>query len=731
MELSHNEVSMSTTDTNNRSSAEPTPSRHVCHCGKSFIRKEHLRRHQATHGERNFICPMCQRSFTRNDLLRRHLSRHDMPTAPDPRRGRACDACHANKTKCDGGTKCTLCIKRGISCTYKHASKSGSSRSSRSPVEDANRASSRPVQDVQEINAPTSITPPLALGTSPANEIKTAFKRIANDIRTGKISLGEPTPVPAVDHPWIEANSREYFGRLHEAWPILHAPSYTIGMEDSFIVATSVAMISCWLKNPDEYGEVVMELHETLMNAASEYISNTICRQELDKPWPIETYQATALQIVFAFYHGDQRLIAKASLLRGTLIMSMREIDFFNSDGSAEQQRIHYPGTFVPWLMTVREKWKRIIVSLYKIDTCYALAHFQAPTLFREELDLTMPATFSLWNAFGLDIFFKRLPFEPTDRSNFKITEICANPNTPAKSLLLLEDVHLAMCGLSPAIWNHAQIVRRSAEAGRSTHNSTASLAWQLEAWKADVERLQHQCFQTFHDPGMGEFPFKAYIADFDDNIPRAKAAALVHVKCLTSDCMMIYHLQSLQLYSDTRTINTVAKAHTSPVLTDREPTVRPRLQKLHNQLSLWTKSPESRKALLHALAVLIDCETALESNSPQTQSIDPAAYLAISMSALVVWAWLLFSEAACMCVPSLNHINIGVDPPNLQNISTARLETWIQADGTAAVNNIPLCRCVADGWTARFNALLPLGRRRWGLCDEVAPILSPLGAGH
>ncbi|KAM0415296.1 hypothetical protein ACHAPD_006491 [Fusarium lateritium] len=639
-----------------------------------------------------------------------------MPTAPDPRRGRACDACHANKTKCDGGTKCTLCIKRGISCTYKHASKSGSSRSSRSPVEDANRASSRPVQDVQEINAPTSITPPLALGTSPANEIKTAFKRIANDIRTGKISLGEPTPVPAVDHPWIEANSREYFGRLHEAWPILHAPSYTIGMEDSFIVATSVAMISCWLKNPDEYGEVVMELHETLMNAASEYI--------------------------------DQRLIAKASLLRGTLIMSMREIDFFNSDGSAEQQRIHYPGTFVPWLMTVREKWKRyfsfdlknyikeahksrIIVSLYKIDTCYALAHFQAPTLFREELDLTMPATFSLWNAFGLDIFFKRLPFEPTDRSNFKITEICANPNTPAKSLLLLEDVHLAMCGLSPAIWNHAQIVRRSAEAGRSTHNSTASLAWQLEAWKADVERLQHQCFQTFHDPGMGEFPFKAYIADFDDNIPRAKAAALVHVKCLTSDCMMIYHLQSLQLYSDTRTINTVAKAHTSPVLTDREPTVRPRLQKLHNQLSLWTKSPESRKALLHALAVLIDCETALESNSPQTQSIDPAAYLAISMSALVVWAWLLFSEAACMCVPSLNHINIGVDPPNLQNISTARLETWIQADGTAAVNNIPLCRCVADGWTARFNALLPLGRRRWGLCDEVAPILSSLGAGH
>ncbi|KAM0382387.1 hypothetical protein ACHAPY_004379 [Fusarium culmorum] len=342
-----------------------------------------------------------------------------------------------------------------------------------------------------------------------------------------------------------------------------------------------------------------------------------------------------------------------------------------------------------------------------------------------------MPATFSLWNAFGLDIFFQRLPFEPTDRSNFKITEICANPNTPAKSLLLLEDVHLALCGLSPAIWNHAQIVRRSAEAGRSTHNSTASLGWQLESWKADVERIQHQCFQTFHGAGMGDFPFKAYIGDFDDKPSRAKAAAMVHIKCLASDCIMIYHLQGLQLYSDTRTINAVAKAHTSPILTDREPTVRPWLQKLHSQLSLWTKSPESRKALLHALAVLLDCEAALESNSPQTQSIDPTAYLAISTSALVVWAWTLFSEAVCMCVSSLNHINIGVDPPDLQNTNTARLETWIQADGTAAVNNIPLCRCVVNGWTARFNALLPLGKRRWGLCDEVAPILSSLGAGN
>ncbi|KAK3314128.1 hypothetical protein B0H66DRAFT_567791 [Apodospora peruviana] len=38
---------------------------HVCHCGKSFLRKEHLRRHEATHQAPSFVCSDCSRSFTR------------------------------------------------------------------------------------------------------------------------------------------------------------------------------------------------------------------------------------------------------------------------------------------------------------------------------------------------------------------------------------------------------------------------------------------------------------------------------------------------------------------------------------------------------------------------------------------------------------------------------------------------------------------------------------------
>jgi hypothetical protein len=203
-----------------------------------------------------------------SDLLRRHLTRHDMPTAPDPRRGRACDTCHANKTKCDGGTKCTLCVKRGINCTYKHASKSSSG--SKSPSEDIT-ADPRTVANGFTSPALIQSLTPGTPQISPNDEIKAGFRRIANHVRSGEIPIGEDTPVPALDKNWIEGNSKEYFGRFHDTWPILHGPSY-VTMDTSLLVSVSIAMISCWLRSPDEFEDVALQLHESLMSAFSDWI---------------------------------------------------------------------------------------------------------------------------------------------------------------------------------------------------------------------------------------------------------------------------------------------------------------------------------------------------------------------------------------------------------------------------------------------------------------------------
>lgn len=52
---------------------------HHCHCGKTYTRAEHLRRHQQNHKPGAFPCDVqgCLRAFYREDLLTRHKLKHD------------------------------------------------------------------------------------------------------------------------------------------------------------------------------------------------------------------------------------------------------------------------------------------------------------------------------------------------------------------------------------------------------------------------------------------------------------------------------------------------------------------------------------------------------------------------------------------------------------------------------------------------------------------------------
>ncbi|KAH7136938.1 hypothetical protein B0J13DRAFT_587068 [Dactylonectria estremocensis] len=677
------------------SEGQPT-SRHVCHCGKGFVRKEHLRRHQTTHDERKFICSVCQRSFTRNiqsDLLRRHLTRHNMPAPPDLRRGRACDACRANKATCGRGTQCTRCTRRGINCTYKFVSTNqGCGQSSMKDVT-SSASTALPQHAPRHVGVREALMPPAtSMGTevsqsSGEDTLAARLMQIANKLSSREISVEEDPKVSSQDNEWMEANSNAFFERFNDAWPIVHGPLF-FQNDGSFIVSISVVMISSWLDNPNDFSELALQIHEALMEQFFRWLS--------------------------------ERVVARATVLRGMLVSSMREMGFFICESAACEQRTHYPGTFIPYLQIIRDRWKRLIVALYKVDVYLSIARDQPPALYREEMDATMPSTYSLWNSCDLNVFFERLSQEPTGRAGFRLSEVMDNPSSPAKSLVLLEEIQLALCGLRPEIWNHAQVMRRNTEFGRLVLNSLPSSARQLETWKADLDRITHQCSQSFHTGQTEEFPFSAYIGKYHEDPQRAKARAMTNTKCLASDCRMTYHLQGLQLYADIRIINTVARSMTHSG--DDGSSASLRMQKHRSLLNAWASTSESRRALLHAIAVLWEREADLKESQPQKTSVDPIAWLTVSMSALVVWAWLVFSTAACSCIPILSHIDIGVEPTNLQN--TAQLEGWIRSGGTAALQSIPLCRCRADRWMVRYNALLPHGSRRWELSDGIAPVL-------
>ncbi|KAH6664465.1 hypothetical protein B0J14DRAFT_493611 [Halenospora varia] len=101
--------------------------RHHCRfdgCDKSFIRKEHLNRHERIHAGSHFVCEICSEKFHRSDSLRRHLlTRHSDVFKPTPssKTKKACTACHKRKVKCDGSQPCSRCREKKDNCIYEQS----------------------------------------------------------------------------------------------------------------------------------------------------------------------------------------------------------------------------------------------------------------------------------------------------------------------------------------------------------------------------------------------------------------------------------------------------------------------------------------------------------------------------------------------------------------------------------------------------------------------------------
>ena len=87
-------------------------------CDRSFLRREHLRRHSATHAPTGaFTCSICFKRFTRNDILMRHISTHATISSGRKHKNiRSCTACVAARTRCSSSLPCSRCTSRNIDC---------------------------------------------------------------------------------------------------------------------------------------------------------------------------------------------------------------------------------------------------------------------------------------------------------------------------------------------------------------------------------------------------------------------------------------------------------------------------------------------------------------------------------------------------------------------------------------------------------------------------------------
>ncbi|KAL5342265.1 hypothetical protein BJX70DRAFT_339546 [Aspergillus crustosus] len=221
-------------------------------CTASYQRKEHRRRHETQHTQdQGFKCATCGQQFARSDTLRRHRQQRHGVQDP-PRIKYACVACRKQKTGCRGGPPCSNCLHRGIECSL----------------------------SLQE--------------DEPATE------------RNGNIdSLAQDSPTQLSERRSEKERHylSQYFRLFHPHWSFIHQGSFSDHAETPLLVQ-SMIVIGLWLSNEDKAKPRAIALHNVLKSAIQDqkglWDASVAEEATASCTWPIPTYQAVLLHIIFA-----------------------------------------------------------------------------------------------------------------------------------------------------------------------------------------------------------------------------------------------------------------------------------------------------------------------------------------------------------------------------------------------------------------------------------------------
>ncbi|OJD33743.1 c2h2 transcription protein [Diplodia corticola] len=110
----------------------PHSDRHQCsQCPSSFLRLEHLKRHERDHWDsKPYTCHLCGKGFTRSDTLKRHEHVHAAVSSDGEngssvstrshrgRHFRACHNCAQARARCSGEDVCSRCLSKALECEY-------------------------------------------------------------------------------------------------------------------------------------------------------------------------------------------------------------------------------------------------------------------------------------------------------------------------------------------------------------------------------------------------------------------------------------------------------------------------------------------------------------------------------------------------------------------------------------------------------------------------------------
>ncbi|RAH85803.1 hypothetical protein BO86DRAFT_354690 [Aspergillus japonicus CBS 114.51] len=350
-------------------------------CSLSYQRREHRHRHETQHTRRQLPqCSICAQTFSRRDTLRRHMQKVHVTKEIAPPTKHACTHCRTLKIRCQGEPPCSNCLRRGISCSLDHHRRT-----------DVN---------VQPGDYDKRASDPQPM---PSRSMSTQLRANRSAMESHYLGL--------------------YFQRFHPHWPFIHRGSFS--EYETPLLVQSMVVLGLWMSREKDTQSKAMDLHKVLDSAIREQTavwdassSENACSA---CSWPIPTYQAILLHIIFAgLSHGGEVLgpDLKPSLALPTrdllerLVASCKKLGLLSYPNMLNRYCQDDPATYV-WVSV--EEVKRFNLALFRACRAFTSATKQkstgqdtadearaaSRTLQVCDLQFPWPRNTPLWNAVG------------------------------------------------------------------------------------------------------------------------------------------------------------------------------------------------------------------------------------------------------------------------------------------------------------------------------------------
>ncbi|KAL3479735.1 hypothetical protein BJX99DRAFT_60528 [Aspergillus californicus] len=714
-------------------------------CDKSFLRKEHLNRHLATHtNSRPHKCFICGRSFSRSDTLNRHVLQHNVPADGGKRTPSACQTCRRRRSKCDSSQPCSVCVQRGEICVRVPSNAQTTRRFRRRLDTEEDEEDSTPparVNAEQDQDQDQSSLQPLlepCISMVPSNSLLTSTPS-----RTPSLYSGEPPPFfffaeksfplqssgsgdgTSADQPemqmggsassflnssaipaaaaWPQLQAQFVteqiisadFDYFHQAWPFLHVPSFNLG--EHTLLTSALANLSIWIRNGTNHDHSIpdsinQELIRELILKITEESDPTADR-------PLQTLQALVVTLIYAILGDAPRSsLHWAAQWTGIAISTFRRLGALDAQWLPEN---HQQLTEERW--TVIEQMKRLVYTVLRIDAYLSIMLDRPPTLRYHEMRIPLPVSEDVWRAKTKGIRTQLRWNEPAGRARSTFSTMMRDGlDTHGYTTgylqipLSLQDNHFSICAFLSDLWavskqasEEHHLHYRLLHEDEDSHTTVLLRLWKghLRDWRIHIDKsdeLEDSFF--FFTAAAGE-------AGRDGRNDPFLGINLT-----------LYHLVSLRLYANLRLLEyTQCCGYCQSADVEKV-------------INAWADSADGRHAVYHAVQLkrVYERERTLY-RKPQDQRLsNPLGPVGLLASAIVLCLY-----SAKMTSRLGGNEGVGVEvgaaatPVEAIELTQSKFldmpenTRWVSRGGLATVDGVPLHAYSVPGFSSWYREQL------------------------